>query len=119
MRRPGLSKVLKPLSSRRESAHDGPVDKRLYRRTPAGTAAWQRQDDRVPLDYRRILGVIEGDTHPDSLRARLARFAPADLPHLLDELVEQGLLEAVEAGEQHDLDFTGNFNLADLRKAGL
>jgi len=119
MRRSELSKVLKPLFRSRESAQDGLVDKRLYRRTSAGTAAWQRQDPGVLLDYRRILGLIESDTHPDSLRARLARYSEADLSHLLDELVEQGLLQAVEAGEHHDLDFTGSFNLADLRKAGL
>jgi hypothetical protein len=89
---------------------------RLYRRTQAGKAAWQRQDAQVPLEYRRILGVIETDIHPDSLRARLARYSEAEMLHLLDELVEHGLLEAVEAGEQHDLDFTGNFTTVELRK---
>jgi hypothetical protein len=89
---------------------------RLYRRTEAGKAAWQRQDARVPLEYRRVLGLIENDTHPDSLRARLARYSESETLHLLDELVDLGLLEAVEASEQHDLDFTGNFNAADLRK---
>jgi hypothetical protein len=93
------------------------ANRRLYRRTQAGTAAWQRQDSRVPLEYRRILGLIDSDTHPDSLRARLAGRSEADTTHLLDELVEQGLLEAVEASEHHDLDFTGNFSLADIRKA--
>jgi hypothetical protein len=89
---------------------------RLYRRTEAGKAAWQRQDARVPLEYRRVLGLIETDTHPDSLRARLARYSEAETLHLLDELVDLGLVEAVEASEHHDLDFTGNFNVADLRK---
>ena len=90
---------------------------RLYRRTEAGKAAWQRQDARVPLEYRRILGVIETDIHPDSLRARLARYSEAEMLHLLDELVEQGLLEAVAASKKHDLDFTDNFNLADIKRA--
>jgi hypothetical protein len=93
---------------------------RLYRRTEAGKAAWLRQDGRVPVEYRRILGLIDDtDTHPDSLRARLVRYCEAEALHLLDELVEQGLLETVEASEHHDLDFTNSFNLADLRKAGL
>jgi hypothetical protein len=61
---------------------------RLYRRTEAGKAAWQRQDARVPLEYRRVLGLIETDTHPDSLRARLARYSEAETLHLLDELVD-------------------------------
>jgi hypothetical protein len=89
---------------------------RLYRRTQAGKAAWQRQDASVPLEYRRILGVIETDIHPDSLRTRLARYSEAEMLHLLDELVENGLLEAVEAGKHHDLDFTGNFTTVELRK---
>ena len=90
---------------------------RVYRRTPAGTAAWQRQDPRVPLEYRRIVGLIDGDIHPDNLRTRLSRFSLDETLELLDELVAQGLLEAVEAAEHHDLDFTNSFSLADLRKA--
>jgi hypothetical protein len=90
---------------------------RVYRRTPEGTAAWQRQDPRVPVEYRRIVGLIDGEIHPDNLRARLSRFSLAETLELLDELVERGLLEAVEAAEHHDLDFTNSFSLADLRKA--
>ena len=90
---------------------------RLYRRTEAGTAAWQRQDGRVQVEYRRLLGLIEGDMHSDSLRGRFARYTEAELADLLDELVRLGLLEAVEAKEHHDLDFTNSFSLAELRKA--
>lgn len=90
---------------------------RLYRRTEAGKTAWQRQDARVPVEYRRLLGLIEGDMHTDSLRGRFARYPEDEMVELLDELVRQGLLEAVEAKEHHDLDFTNNFSLADLRKA--
>jgi hypothetical protein len=92
---------------------------RLYRRTEAGKAAWLRQDGRVSVEYRRVLGLIETDIHPDSLRVCLARYSEAEMLDLLEELVEQGLLEAVEATEHHDLDFTNSFNLDDLRKAGL
>ena len=92
------------------------ANRRLYRRTKAGTAAWQRQDPSVPLEYRRVLGVIDGDMHPDSFRARLP-FTESGLAALLEDLVGDGYLEAVEAAAGHDLDFTGNFSLADLRKA--
>ena len=92
------------------------ANRRLYRRTKSGTTAWQRQDASVPLEYRRVLGVIDGEMHPDSFRARLP-FTAVGLSDLLDELVEHGFLETVEAAEGHDLDFTGNFSLADLRKA--
>ena len=92
------------------------MNRRLYRRTQAGTAAWQRQDVRVPLEFRRVLGVVDGEMHPDALRGRLP-FTEIGLNHLLEELVEQGFLEAVEASENHDLDFTGSLNLSDIRKA--
>jgi hypothetical protein len=89
---------------------------RVYRRTQAGTAAWQRQDPRVPLEFRRIVGLIEGDTHPDNLRARLsARFTIEETVEILDELVARGLLEAVETAQHQDLDFTGSLNFAALR----
>jgi hypothetical protein len=88
----------------------------LYRRTEAGRLAWQRQDTRVPLEYRRVLGMIENEIHPDNLRARLPGYTMDGLGHLLEELVEQGLLETSEAEEHHDLDFTGEFSVPDLTK---
>src|SRR5688500_3962739 len=88
----------------------------LYRRTEAGKLAWQRQDAGVPLEYRRVLGALEGEIHPDNLRARLARYSATETQHLLDELVEHGLAEVVQAGEHHDLDFTGDFDFRDLKK---
>lgn len=69
---------------------------RLYRRTEAGTAAWQRPDALVPVEYRRLLGLIESDTHPDTLRARFPRLSADGAARLLDELVERGFLEPVE-----------------------
>lgn len=94
------------------------ASRQLYRRTQAGTAAWQRQDSRVPLEFRRILGVVVGEVHPDSLRGRLP-FTEIGLSQLLEEMVEQGFLETVAATDSHDLDFTGSLNLADLRKAAV
>jgi hypothetical protein len=88
---------------------------RVYRRSKAGTAAWQRQDPSVPIEYRRLLGLIAGDTHPDNLRARLSGFTIEDTVELLDELVARGLLEAVETAQHQDLDFTGSLNFAALR----
>ena len=91
------------------------ANRRLYRRTKAGITAWQRQDASVPLEYRRVLGVIDGDMHPDSMRGRLP-FTEIGLQQLLEELVEEGFLEAVDASESNDLDFTGSLNFSDLRK---
>jgi hypothetical protein len=95
------------------------VAQRLYRRTAAGKLAWQRQDARFPLEYRRVLGAFgDHETHPDNLRGRLGFHSDAEMLHVLDELVDEGLLEAVASREHHDLDFTGELNFSQLRKAG-
>lgn len=90
---------------------------RLYRRTEAGKAAWLRQDPRVPLEYRRVLGLIdEAEVHADGLRTLLARHTVVGLEHLLEELVEQGLLNARAAEPHHDLDFTGELDFSGSHK---
>ena len=92
---------------------------RLYRRTSAGKLAWQRQDARLPLEYRRVLGVFhEVETHPDNVRGRLGFHSEAEMLHVLEELVEQRLLEAIEPKEHHDLDFTGELDFSQPRRAG-
>ena len=94
------------------------MDNRLYRRTVAGKLAWQRQDARVPLECRRVLGLIgDAETHPDNLRTRL-HYSQAETLHILQELVELGLLEAEKAAEHHDLDFTGELDFSQPRKPG-
>lgn len=90
------------------------ADGRLYRCTAAGKAALERQDASLPVEFRRVLGLIESDTHSDSLRTRLPNFSEAQIHHLLAKLVEQGLVETVAASADHDLDFTGNFSRSDL-----
>jgi hypothetical protein len=93
------------------------ANERLYRRTEAGTTAVQQQDAGVPLAYRRLLSLVEGDTHPDTLRARVPSLSPAAAARMLDELVARGLLEAIAVQAHHDLDFTGSFTLARPRAA--
>jgi hypothetical protein len=81
----------------------------FYVRTPAGKAALQGQDPSVPVEYRRLLGLLERETHPQALRRRLGRFSEADTRALLDELVDRGLLEMVDASAGNRLDFSGDF----------
>jgi hypothetical protein len=80
------------------------------------------QRESVSKDFKSLIcpwpahGCTDAPKQARQRRARLARYSEAETLHLLDELVDLGLLEAVEASEHHDLDFTGNFNAADLRK---
>lgn len=78
---------------------------------------WDTQNASVPLEYRRVLGLVGHDTDPERIRAALGYSAPA-LQDILDELEEQGLVKGVEsAPDRTDLDFTGKLNLADLQAA--
>jgi hypothetical protein len=90
---------------------------RLYRRTEAGRKAWDTQNQRVPLEYRRVLGLITAQTHSDEIRRRLDRYTDAEVFELLAELENSGLVESQEIPPVDDLDFTSNLNLADLAAA--
>ena len=70
----------------------------------------------MPLELRRVLGLFESEMHADTLRARLARLSEAEILEILDYLVEQGLIEASDAKERHDLDFTTDLDLTGVRK---
>lgn len=90
---------------------------RLYRRTDAGRKAWDTQNTQVPLEYRRVLGLVGHDTDPRELRARLG-WSQAALDEILQELEEGGMLKSIEAGpDRTDLDFTGSLSIADLQAA--
>jgi len=76
-----------------------------YRRTEAGDAALRSVDTAIPVDYRRILCVIEGDTHGNVIRGRLRRYRDKLINAWLAELEELGFIETVRASAVYDLDF--------------
>ena len=88
---------------------------RIYQRTEAGEKAWESRDPGVPAEQRRILGLINGETHSDLLQKRLPHYSAAKISDWLAELEKQGLLQSVPGAVEHDLDFTGNFTAAELR----
>jgi hypothetical protein len=79
---------------------------RIYRRTEAGWKAWNTRDPAVSDEHRRILGLIQGETHWDVMRTLLRRHV--DFQRLA-ELETQGLVVSEAAAPAHDLDFTGSF----------
>jgi two-component system, OmpR family, response regulator len=80
------------------------MDKRKYRLTAAGRAAWEGEDNAVPADYRRMLWMM--DVHGDVAEA-LASLYPAEmLEEWLFEMQEIGLIEPVPEGEEHNRDFS-------------
>ena len=91
------------------------MTERIYRRTAAGQKAWDTQNAQVPLELRRVLGLIKGELHYDTLRNALgARYSEEGMRELMAELEFQGLVESQETGADRDLDFTTSLNVADL-----
>ena len=76
-----------------------------YRRTEAGDEALRSEDAAIPVDYRRMLCVIEGDTHVNVVRGRLRRYRDSLIDAWLGELEELGFIETARASAAYDLDF--------------
>jgi hypothetical protein len=90
---------------------------RLYTRSDAGRKAWDTQSGLVALDCRRVLGLLGQDTDPGDLRAKLG-WSESAVNNILEELQDSGLVTWVDtAPSENELDFTGSFNVADLRAA--
>jgi hypothetical protein len=87
---------------------------RLYTRTDAGRKAWDTQNGLVALDCRRVLGLLGQGTEPKDLRAKLG-WSESAVNEILEELEQGGLVESIETAP--DLDFTGNFLIADIQAA--
>lgn len=92
---------------------------RLYSLTEAGRKAWDTQNNRVPLDSRRVLGLIKPETAPRDLRTRLGWSEDA-VDEVLKELERGGLVKSIGASaspEAPDLDFTDSLKIADIQAA--
>jgi len=91
--------------------------RRLYSLTEAGRKVWDTQNSRVPLDSRRVLGLVGQDTDPREVSAKLG-WSEAAAREILEALERSGLVKSIGAApSKDDLDFTGNFLIADLQAA--
>jgi hypothetical protein len=83
---------------------------RIYRCTESGLKAWQSQDPALPAEDRRILGLIQRETHWDVMRSFLRRHW--DRARLAD-LEARGWVVSEAVAPGHDLDFTGTLALSN------
>ena len=75
-------------------------ERRCFRLTPAGHSIWRmRGSVPLPLDYRRILGLVEYSGHPEVIHSRLARLSAEEVERLLAEFATIELIERVGARE--------------------
>ena len=89
----------------------------IFRRTQAGRDALAKGASHLPFACRRILTLLEGDTHFAVIRARMAGCQENEVQRWLDQLEAHGLVEADAAGAERDLDFTGSLSRAALASA--
>lgn len=95
---------------------DAPMESRprIYRPTPAGKAACENPPRGLSLPCRRILGLLQGATHFSVIRAGMGVCEEGQVAAWLAQLEKLGLVQSHAAGAERDLDFTGEFSLADL-----
>jgi hypothetical protein len=90
---------------------------RLYSLTDAGRRAWDAQSSKVPLDSRRVLGLIKQDTDPRDLSRRLG-WSETAVKEILQALEKGGYVKSLGAAQtREDLDFTDSFYLEDIQAA--
>jgi len=81
----------------------------VYYLTPAGKdSLWAKGGAGVlPLEYRRLLALIEFEGHIDVIRGRLRRFPDRLIEEWLRELEELKMVEPGLPGKEEDFTFTG------------
>lgn len=86
-----------------------PESGKIYYLTPAGADALKSAGAVLGRHHRRLLEVIEGDTHVDVICGWLRHYTNQQLTDWLSQLEKMGLIGTKSADETHDLDFTIEF----------
>lgn len=79
---------------------------RIYRRTTAGSRAWESSASGLSLPFRRILSLIESDTHFSVVQTGMGSLRAEQLAYWLEQLQTLGFVESTGATAESDLDFT-------------
>src|SRR3954469_16776536 len=81
----------------------------VYYLTGEGRDAMSKKDgeSKLPLDYRRLLGLIELEGHVEVIRGRLRRFPDRLIDEWLKELEDLKMVATRPAGKLDDFTFTG------------
>src|SRR5262245_46318621 len=81
----------------------------VYYLTPSGreAIAAKEGESKTPLDYRRLLQLIEVEGHVDVIRGRLRRFPDQLIEEWLKELVDLKMIQSGPEADLEDFTFTG------------
>jgi CheY-like chemotaxis protein len=87
-----------------------PSAEKIYRLTRTGADALRNKGAaKVDQHQRKVLQLIQGDTHVDVIRGWLRHYPNEKIAEWLAQLEAAGLIRSTSADETHDLDFTSNF----------
>src|SRR4051812_28655583 len=77
---------------------------KYFQLTPEGEALWSRRENvPLPLDYRRILGLVEFDGHRAVIRSHLAKHSTQTVDNWLAEFEALRLIESAPEPEERTL----------------
>ena len=82
---------------------------KTYRRTDAGRRVFETGDLSIPSDYRRILSLLDVDTHFNVICGYMRQYPNELLAEWLGELEELGFIEAVPAIAADSLELAAHF----------
>ena len=102
-----------------QAASGMPPTGKIYFLTEAGGSAVKSAGRALEKHHRRILQLIDGDTHVDVICGWLRHYSNEQLMRWLEQLEKMGLIGTKTADETHDLDFTGEFPAVLPIEAGL
>src|SRR5439155_26990098 len=91
------------------------IGDRIYRRTWAGQRAWEVQASKVSPECWKLRGSIGAGSHAAMVCASLQNCSEEDIQEWLAQLEQIGHVGWVAVIDKHELDFTGNFELAAIR----
>ena len=75
-------------------------EKKFFRLTSEGRSLWARRNNLpLPLDYRRILGLVDFAGHPEVIRSYLAKYPGHVVDEWLTEFEALRLIESISAKE--------------------
>ena len=75
-------------------------ERKFFRLTSEGRSLWARRNNLpLPLEYRRILGLVDYAGHPEVIRSYLARYPGQVVDEWLNEFEALRLIESISATE--------------------
>jgi hypothetical protein len=87
---------------------------RIYQATETGSKAVANPPAGVSFPCRRILGLLQGDTHFAVIRSGMGMCDEKQVGEWLQQLETLGLVKWHVERAESDLDFTGSLSLATL-----